>query len=436
MVGAVFGWLAPTLKTYRYSKSEFSLTDEDCSWMVALQFVGRICGCLLTAITIDRFGRVAIISLAAILMTISWSAIVLTKVIGVHYILRFIFGSCLGMINLTTPIYTGENSSPQVRGIFGSSCLMLFFGGQVVGCTLATYCSYTLAAAILAAISLVSLASTILLREPTQYLLAKGCEAKAEKQFFWLRGNDENAKNEFFQIRSKLEATEAKFSFNYLLDRRILIVCGVNSLVFMTGFPAMSSLVSIALSPAGDFSTNELTILFEVVQLVGAVVSLFVIDRFNRRTLWTISCTLAAVFHLMAATLYYLNEQNSSLPGYSWLLFGSITGYTTVFSTLMYSLSCTVRGEFLPQKYKGAGSCTSLFINSGIGCVQGFTFLKIASAYGMKVNFIVFAGSSIVLLAFCYCLVPETRGMSLVEIEKYFEDLKRTKENEKSTVKS
>lgn len=397
--------------------------------MVALQYAGRICGCLLTAATIDRFGRVAIISLAAILMTVAWSGTVLTKVVTLHYVLRFVFGSCIGMTNIITPIYTGENSSPQVRGIFGSSCLMFLFGGQVVGCALATYCSYTLAAGIIAGISLLNLTSTVLCREPTQYLLARGYEAKAEQQFFWLRGQDKSAKKELQEIRAKLKSMETGFSFTYLLDRRILIVCAINSLVFMTGFPAMSSLVSIVLSPAGNVSANELTILFEAVQFIGAIVSLFVIDRFNRRTLWMVSCTLVIVSHLMTATLYYLHETYANFPGYSWLLFGSITAYTTVFATVMYSLSCTTRGEFLPQKYKGAGSCTSLFVNSVIGSVQGLTFLKIASTFGMKMNFIIFAISSVILLAFCYFLVPETRGMSLVEIEKYFEDLKKPKEN-------
>lgn len=427
MSGAVFGWLAPTLQTYRNSKSDFSLTDEDCSWMVALQYAGRICGCLLTAATIDQFGRVAIISLGAIWMTISWWTTTFTKVVILHYVLRFIFGICLGMISITTPIYTGENSSPQMRGVFGSSCLMLSFGGQVIGCALATYCSYTLAAGIIAGVSLISLVSTMLLREPSQYLLVRGHEAKAERQFFWLRGNDENAQQEFNEIRVKLKNRKTKFSLAQLLDRRILIVCTVNSLVFLTGYPVMVSLVSIALSPAGNFSANELTILFEVVQLSGAILSLFIIDRYNRRTLWTVSCTLSIVFHLMTAMLYYLHEKYADFTGYSWLLFGSITAYTTVFSTVMYSLSSTTRGEFLPQKYKGAGSCVSLIANSIIGGIQGYTFLKIASNFGMKMNFIFFAVSSFALLAFCYYLVPETRGMTLMEIEKHFEELKEAK---------
>ncbi|KAK7603274.1 hypothetical protein V9T40_003273 [Parthenolecanium corni] len=426
--GAILGWLAPTLKTYRNSESEFAFTDDDCSWIVALQYAGRLFGCLFAAATIDRYGRVKIISLSVILITISSSATVFSKVVILHYILRFSFGTSLGAINITTTIYSGENSSPKVRGIFGSSCLMLRYGGQVVGCALATYCSYILAAGILAGISLVSLASTVLLREPAQHLLATGDETKAEQQFIWLRGNDETAKKEFHEIKDKQKVAETKFSFDHLLDRRILIVCAVASLIIMTGYAPIFSMVSIALASTDTVSANELAILFQAVQFIGAIGSLFIIDRYNRRTLWMTACPLAIVFHLMTATLYYLQEKHVDVPAYSWLLFGSITAYTTVFSTFLNSLSSTTRGEFLPQKYKGAGSCAAVLLSSAIASVQGFAFLKIASVFGMKMNFITFAISSFALSVFCYFLLPKTRGMSLVEIEKYFDGLKKTKE--------
>lgn len=398
-----------------------------------LQYAGRISGTLLTALTVDRFGRVGIISLTAILMTLSWTGIALTQVIWLHYLLRFLSGSCIGMTNIMTPIYTSENSSPQVRGTFNSSCLMFFFGGQVISCILATYCSYSVASQVLVGLSLISLASTILLREPAQYLLTADQHAKAETQFFWLRGNNETAQKEFLEMKAKASSCQSRFSFAYLLDRRVATVCAINSLVFLTGFPAVSALVSIVLTPADNISANEQTILFELVQFAGAVVSLFVIDRYNRRTLWTISSSLAIGCHLATATFIYLHELQVQMGSYPWLLFGSITAYTTVFSTLLYSLNCTTRGEFLPQKYKAAGSCTSLFINSIIGSIQGFTFLKIASAWGMKTNFLVFGSFSLILLVFCYFCVPETRGMTLVEIEKYFEESKKSISKENKT---
>lgn len=431
LVGAVFGWLAPTLKTYRGSQNEFPLTDEDCSRMVMFQYLGRIFCCLLATATGERFGRVALITLTAILMAAAWTVTALTTIIPIHYAIRFICGGCFGMTNITTPIYIGENSPPQVRAIFNSICLMFLFGGQVVSSILATYCSYMVASAIIAGISVIGLASTFLLREPAQYLLVNGHEAKAEQQFFWLRGDDENAKREFCEMKAKLANTDTKFSFAYLADRRVLIVFAMNTLIFTTGFPAISSLVSIALSSADNFSENELTILFELMQFIGAIASLFIIDRYDRRPLWAITCILAIVFHLMTATLYHLHDNGVHIVGYSWLLFGSITAYTTVFSTLMFSLNCTARGELLPQKYKAAGSSTSLALNSVVGSIQGFTFLKIASAFGMKMNFIIFAAFSFVLLVFCYYLVPETRGMTLVEIEKLFEGSNKSESEEK-----
>lgn len=394
--------------------------------MVSLVYTGRIIGCIFTAVAVDKFGRNAIISLTAILLTISWTSTVFIKIVPMHYFFRLVFGICAGIANIATPMYVGENSSPSVRGVFGSICLIFFYSGQGLGSILATFCSYELSSGILAALSLVSLASVVLLREPAQYLLSKGLDAKAERHFFWLRGNAENVKLEFDETKAKIVASsQTEFSFAYLLDRRVQIVCIVSSLLFLTGFPIISLLVSVILSPTKQFSSNELTILLELIQFFGAAISPLVIDRYNRRTLWFFSSSLAILFHLMTAVLFYSKEIGFQVANYSWLLFGSVSAYTTLFSSLINSLSYAARGELLPQKYKAVGSCTSQIMNSMIGTVLGRIFLEIAAAFGMKMNFIIFAVCSFVLLVFCFFYVPETRGIPLVEIEKSFEKSKK-----------
>lgn len=235
-VGASYGWLAPTLRTYRGARGPFSLTTGDCSWLVSLQFIGRMLGCALAAATVDRCGRKALVSLTAILMTAAWASTSLTTVVRLHYLCRLAFGVCLGTANIAIPIYVAEVSSPSIRGVFSSVCLVFFFSGQVAGSTLANICGYQKSSAILAAMSLVSVASVLLVREPAQHLLAKGLEAEAEAQFLWLRGDADAARQEFLETKAKArESSLTNFSFGFLLDRRVQIVCVVSTLLFLTG---------------------------------------------------------------------------------------------------------------------------------------------------------------------------------------------------------
>lgn len=422
MAGASFGWLSPTLHKYKNTTGDFSLTDDECSWTVAFQFFGVFVGCIVAVLGVDRCGRNAMISLSAILISLSWISVALTKQIVLYLLSRFAFGISGGVAAALIPTYVAENSSPTVRGAFGSICLLFYFGGVLTGCILATYCSYETVAYIFIGISLINLSSIVLVREPAQYLLAKGREVEAEHRFFWLRGEDEKTKNEFEDIKMKMAKEKPEFSFSFILDSRFRKACTITSLSFLTGNPAILSMVSIAMVPTIQFSSDELSILFFIMQAIGALISPLIIDHFRRRTLWITSTILIVIFHCFSAFIYFSVEESLHFPNYEWWLFGSIAAYGVIFSGLTFPLGMVARAELLPQKFRSIGSSSTIIVNALIGSFIGHSFLWIANSFGMKMNFIYFAISSVALLLYCYFYLPETRGMTLTEIEKMLEN--------------
>ncbi|KAK7573589.1 hypothetical protein V9T40_010780 [Parthenolecanium corni] len=422
MFGVNFGWLPPFLQNHKNSNGEFSLTDDECSWMISLQYLGHLVGCIVFMSIVDRLGRNAAIILSAIIITLCWIGVTFTKKVTLHLLIRFFSGIFMGLHVPMISIYIGENSSANLRGVFGSSASLFINGGMLFGCAVTTYCSYETSSYIIVTVSLVNLLSGILLREPAHHLLAKGRTTEAENQFFWLRGKDELTQKEFEDIKSNMTTDKPKLSLSVVFNRYFLITCATSVLIYFTGYPAVAPLVSLILVPTKYISKNELAILFELFQLVGAIISPFIIDFFGRRTLWMVSAIFIAIIHFLTAALFYAREKGFEVPVNEWLIFGSITAYVVVFSAALFPLSIMARTELLSQRFRIVGSSATSLLNGLTAFIVGHSFFWIAVNFGIQANFVCYALFSLVIIVFCYFYLPETKGMSLTEIEKVLEN--------------
>lgn len=420
--GISFGWLPPTLQQHKNSNGDFSLTDNECNWMVSLQYLGFPAGCLLLISIADRFGRKVVMILSEVMAALSWIGVIAAKSVTLHLLIRLCSGVSVGLNIPILAVYIGENSSPTTRGVFGSCAALFMYAGMLFGCIIPTYYSYETTSYILTAVSLVNLASGVLIREPAHYLLSKGRTVEAENQFFWLRGKDEAAQKEFNDIKSRLTTEKPKFSLSVLNNRYFLIACTSSVLIFFTGYPALSVLVSLILVPTKELSANELAILFELLLLIGAFVSPFIIDCFGRRTLWIVSAVLIAILNFLTAALFFAREKGIEIPNDNWLLFATLCAYAGIFSCTMWPLSILARTELLTQKTRTFGSSASSLLNSLTGFIVAHMFFWIADNFGMQMNFIIYGVSSLLILVFCYFYLPETKGKSLIEIEKMLEN--------------
>ncbi|KAK7573588.1 hypothetical protein V9T40_010779 [Parthenolecanium corni] len=337
MIGIIWGSLSPVLQKHRNPNDELYFSDEDCTWMVTSQNLGYFVGCSLLTLVADKVGRNTVIISSTLLVLVSCSVALIKKVILLQ-LSRFLAGMTVGINAIIIPIYIGENSSPNVRGVFNSVTNLFIDVGMIFSSSVTTYCSYEISAVIFVAASLVNLLSEMLLREPAQHLLAKGRQTKAENQFFWLRGRNEVSQKEFDDITMSLNKEKAKFSWTFVFDRNFQITAVMSTFMVLTGYFPVVSLVSIILVPTKKLATNELAILFNMFQLSGSVISPFIIDRFRRRTLWIFSAILVTVSHIFTAALYICREKGFEVWNAEWLLFGSVTAYATIFAALMYPL--------------------------------------------------------------------------------------------------
>ncbi|PON90237.1 Sugar/inositol transporter [Trema orientale] len=96
--------------------------------------------------------------------------------------------------------------------------------------------------------------------------------------------------------------------------------------------------------------------------------------------------------------------------------------YIICYSPGMGSVPWIVNSEIYPLKYRGLGGGIAAVANWSSNLVVSETFLTLTKALGSAGTFLLFVGFSLVGFVAIYSLVPETKGLSLEEVEKLLEE--------------
>jgi uncharacterized membrane protein YuzA (DUF378 family) len=84
--------------------------------------------------------------------------------------------------------------------------------------------------------------------------------------------------------------------------------------------------------------------------------------------------------------------------------------------------------EIYPLKVRGLGSSVATAANWGSNMIVALTFLTLIECLGPSGTFIVYFLISLIGLWFVYAFVPETRGVSLEQIEDHLYEGKACKQ--------
>jgi MFS family permease len=77
--------------------------------------------------------------------------------------------------------------------------------------------------------------------------------------------------------------------------------------------------------------------------------------------------------------------------------------------------------ELMPTRIRSNGMSIALVINQIVSTTLAAIFLPVVSKYGYSTIFFLFAGFTVIYLLTSIFFLPETKGKTLEEIERYFE---------------
>ncbi|XP_065221951.1 facilitated trehalose transporter Tret1-like [Planococcus citri] len=438
-IGMANGWTAPTLYSLINGEGEFTITPDEGSWIASLDHVGKILGAIFAAIALDIVGRKVLLTCSAFVFFAIWLITCAARSASILSLVRFLFGVFVGINDGTNSTYLAENGSPIIRNVFGCICIALYYVGMLFELVIATYLTFTQASVVNAFVTFLAFTSVIWIKEPVQYLLMKGKQIQAKRNFAWLHGedvldnidDDDDApwKTEFEKIKLNVLREKAKKSSlkktissaaNY---KSLFVMISIYCLAGCSGYIPTMVYASTIFPDTDTLKSGHFTVLLGIIQTLVAVPASLFVGRFNRRTVIMISFFIIAFSHIIISSLYYINSNIIQIPYFAWLVFILVTLFITV-NAAAYPAIFLIRGELFPLSVKAIGTCLSIIGYSATSFLFTKIFFLLTFNYGIEVNFILYAVLSLTLVVFVHLFLPETRNKSLIEIQEVLEKSK------------
>ncbi|GMP60626.1 hypothetical protein CsSME_00023406 [Camellia sinensis var. sinensis] len=389
--GSAVGFSSPTqfeiMEDLGLSLAEYSVFG-------SIMTVGAMLGAVMSGKLADLFGRRGTLGFSDIFCIIGWLAIALSERAWCLDLGRLSLGYGIGLLSYVVPVYIAEITPRDIRGTFTTAHQFLDCCGVSIMYLIGTIITWRILAAIGIIPCLIQFVGLFFIPESPRWLAKNyrwsDCEAALQR----LRGESANISE---------EATEIRVGVGLMALQQF---GGINGIVYYAS----------AIFESAGFSSRIGTIAMVVVQVPATLIGALLMDKSGRRLLLVISaggtclgCFLVGLSFLLQ-DLELWKELTPSLALVGVLVFkGS-------FSLGMAGIPWIIMSEIFPINVKGlAGSLITVVNWLGTWIVTyAFNFLMNCSSEG---TFFAFSGVCGLTVWFVVKLVPETKGLTLEEIQ-------------------
>lgn len=426
--GMGFGWVGPALAHLSSDDNAFDISDEELSWVASMYFATEVLSSIAAGMFSSRIGRKPLISFGTFLLASSWLVMIFAHTPQVVVLSRAILGAAAGIFDITWSIYLGEITSPRERGIFGSVMITLVIGGEMLEFLLSLYVPHVYLSVIPFIIASVSFVMSWFMVEAPQFLITQKRDNEAQKNLAWLRGeyNVKNVQREFDEVKEHIEEEKQNqrsimHFFKSPSEYKVYIICVVIfSLAQLTGNIIILSYQTIILEKYDGIPPGkELTLVYGIVQFAFVNLNTCFIETVGRRPLLLAGFLAATIIQTMNTYLIYAEEYNTTdlsfIPVMVLILFNI---YGVVFIVCILPTIFVLKSELFPQELKAIGSVSATVCNAIAEFIVTKLFILIWNTYGLYINFCLYALIGLISTIYVYALIPETKGKSLVEIQK------------------
>jgi sugar porter (SP) family MFS transporter len=384
--------------------------------------LGCVLGASIAGALSDWLGRRRLLAGSAALFALSSLATALPNSLGEFCAARLIAGVAIGVASMLSPLYIAEIAPAAIRGLLVSLNQLAIVSGilisYIVGWLLAGLGdqSWRWMFASAFAPSLLFLVALFFVPESPRWLAKEG---RDEESLNILRrvGEGSRASQRLAEIKAAI--AEEGGSLAELLKpgmRRPLVigvtlailqqVTGINTILYY-GSIIFTEQVGEKTASAALFAN----VIIGLVNLVGTIAALFIIDRLGRKTLLIIA---SGGMGISLAALGVLFRVNGSAPS---PILGLILCYVACFSIGMGPTVWVVMSELFPTRIRGRAMSIAT-ISLWIAClVITLTFLSLVKAVTVSGAFWIYGAMCAFTLIFVWRFTVETKGKTLEEIE-------------------
>lgn len=428
IAGVLFGFdegvIAGALHLLR---ADFPITPVSEGFMTAAVPLGALMGAIVAGRLADPVGRRSLLLAAAALFCAGALFAALAGSMWMLTFARLVLGLAIGVAGVMAPLYIAESVPPARRGMLVSVYQLAITIGilSAYGVNLAFSESWRLmfACGILPGLALFF--GMARMSDSPRWLVQKGRDAEAQQALARLTGttaDDPAVTMERERIAKAVVADQhltggVRDLFTVRVRPALIVAVGLFALQQLCGINAVIYYAPTIFAHAGFDSTGTqlmATIGIGVVNVAMTIVGMLLIDRLGRRRLLLAGFAGAAAS--LALIAYAAASTHPSSP--VWAMAG-VALFIASFALSLGPLPHVMMSEVFPLNVRGVGMGLASISNWGLNFVVVFSFPVLLDLIGLTGVFSLFALVCVAGLVFTVRTVPETRGVSLEQIERH-----------------
>lgn len=398
-----------------YINQSFHVNTFMLGLLVSSVSIGAVIGALINGIVADILGRKKILIITAsifffgsIFCAISQNPIQLL-------FSRITVGIALGVVSFACPLYISEMSPKEKRGRLVSLYQLAITLGILFSYLVNYFCAslttnwrtMLFCGSIPAFIMLIGM---IFLKDTPRWLLLKN---KTDKAYKVLEKISQNPLSEMEEIKKTLAKNETKITKNLFMP--FLIGIGIMFAQIMTGINAIIYYAPTIFKSLGFESNKDVllaTIFIGFINFLMTFVAIALVDKLGRKPLLYTGLSGMMVSLIVLSLSYCLDI---SCMKYLAVVFCAL--YIVFFSMSLGPIGLLLISEIFPLEFRAKAMSIAIVSNFIFNFVITWLFPILLSKIGGCCTFLIFVIICIVSIIFVKFIVPETKGVSLEEIE-------------------
>ncbi len=436
--GLMFGFdLGIITGVVPYIEHQFSLSGFSLGLVVAVFELGAMTGALVTGRVADKYGRKKTMIVCALMLSVTALGVAFAGGATFLAVWRFAQGVCVGAASVLSPMYIAEVAPAKIRGklvsfnqlsiilgILISSVCNFYFGDNDLN---SQNWRYMLLSALVPSVIFLILLFFIP-ESPRWLILQSHNDREADRIFLKInRGNEAYSRAEIDEIRNSVSADQSRsrVALSVLFGKTFLPIvligfgvaflqqfCGINNVT-----PYMQKIFIMAGIQLKDGLLNA--VLVQMVFFFSTFIAIALIDRIGRKLL------MLAGTGLMALTLFLLAWAFNSESVSGLYVLVMVMLYIAAFAFTLGPVVWVLIAEMYPNEIRGR----AIGLTSAVLWLSTFLVVLVSPymlSIGPVFNFVFFGLFNVAGFFFCLIFLPETKGISLEQMNEVWKKKKFT----------
>ncbi|MBQ4870580.1 sugar porter family MFS transporter [Priestia megaterium] len=381
----------------------------------------------------DNKGRRKVILYLAILFFFSAAGCVVAPNTTIMVAFRFLLGLAVGGASVVIPSYLAEIAPADRRGVLVTQNELMIVTGQflayifnaVIGNVFGDAGQawrYMLVIATLPALAL--WIGVLILPESPRWLASKGKMADALKILQKIR-SESIAQQELKDIKAYISEEQKieKISFKDLgtpwIRRIVVLGISIGSISQLVGINSIMYYGTKILENSGFGTKTALiaNVANGLIAVVAVIVGMSLLNKVNRRPMLLTGLTGVTIALITIGISALMLTGSSMLP---YVVLSMTVVYLAFFQGAIGPMAWLILAEIFPVRLRGIGMGLAVLCLWLCNFLVGLFFPILMDKVGLSGTFFLFAVFGIVGIIYVAKFLPETRGLSLEQIEANF----------------